>query len=365
MPSPGGADSDSRPRQMMRKFTDLLSEHPYVFVAVKSAIAAGLAWAVVLPLGGAANDYPYYAPLGAVVVMSTSAMTSVRSAIQAVVAITLGAAVAVVAQQIPTPQLVTLMAAVGVGTLLSVWKRLGAMGVWVPFAALFVLILGGDNPWQYLLGYAGLTTLGAAVGVAVQLAAPQLPLARTLQAVTALRAALAQELRELAEHISSEGDLVGQSRHVTRNIAPSTRSLEQLVSEVRDARQVNWRAGRWRKTIDEREQQARSLERMAYLVDEVAAILSRSDGHLLTSGTSLGDAIARALGATAAMVEAGPSAYDEDNDGRSPYGDTRRCVQELRRRLLEYDPEQARHSEDLLVGASVTVSLERALDAWS
>jgi uncharacterized membrane protein YgaE (UPF0421/DUF939 family) len=348
-----------------RRLVDLLQAHPIVFVAVKSAIAAGLAWLVVRPMGGAANEFPYYAPLGAVVVMSTSAVTSVRTSVQSVLAIGLGAAIAIAGTYLPGPQLLALMLVIGVGTALSVWQRLGAMGVWVPFAALFVLILGGNDPWQYVFGYAGLTALGAGVGVLVNLTAPQLPLARTLHAVTALRAELAQQLRTLAEHISSEGDLLSQSRHITSTVQRHARYLEQLVSEVREARQVNWRAGRWQRVVDEREEQARALERMAYLVDEVAALLSRSDGQLLIGGSSLGDAIAEALTATAAMVEAGSDAYTEDDGGRSPYGETRRQVQQLRRRLLEHSPDSAQDSDDLLIASSVIVSLERALDVWA
>jgi uncharacterized membrane protein YgaE (UPF0421/DUF939 family) len=348
-----------------RRVMGLLRAHPYVFVAVKSAVAAGLAWLAVLPMGGAADDYPYYAPLGAVVVMSTTAMSSVRTSVQAVAAIGLGAAVAVVGQQVPSPGVVTLMAVVGIGTVLSVWKWLGAMGVWVPFAALFVLILGGDDPWHYVLGYAGLTGLGALVGVGVNLAVPQLPLARTLHAVSALRQELGSQLRELAELISSGGDLVDQSHRISSTMPSQVRYLEELVTEVREARQVNWRAGRWRQMADEGEGQARALERMTYLVDEVAALLSRTDGRVLAAGSSLGDAIGRALTATAAMVEAGPDAYDEDDDGHSAVKEARQRLQDLRRALLEHGPEYAENSDDLLIGASVTVSLERALEIWS
>lgn len=361
-----GARRPSRSRSMTRRVVGLLQAHPYVFVTIKSAVAAGLAWLAVRPLGGAADEYPYYAPLGAVVVMSTTAMSSVRTSVQAVAALSLGAAIAVVGQQLPAPRLPTLMAVVGIGTALSVWKRLGAMGVWVPFAALFVLILGGRDPWTYVLGYAGLTALGALVGVAVNLAVPQLPLTRALHAVSALREELGRQLRELAEHInSSRGDLADQSRRITQAVGPRARYLEELVTEVREARQVNWRAGRWRQMADDGEGQARALERMTYLVDEVAALLSRTDGHVLAAGSRLAEAVAEALTSTATMVEAGQDAYDEDEEGRSAVDDTRDRLRELRRALLEHDPATARESDDLLVGASVTLSLERALDIWS
>jgi uncharacterized membrane protein YgaE (UPF0421/DUF939 family) len=355
-----------RAHPVRHRVQETLRAHPFAFVAVKSAVAAGLAWLAVLPLGGAADDYPYYAPLGAVVVMSTTAMSSVRTSAQAVGALSLGAALGVVGMQLPLPGVLSLMVVVGIGTALSVWRGLGAMGVWVPFAALFVLILGGRDPWHYVLGYAGLTALGAAIGVAVNLAAPQLPLARTLHALTALRHELCQHLRALADHIDSgEGGLADQSLRTTSSLQPRARYLEELVSEAREARQVNWRAGRWRQVADEQEGQVRALERMTYLVDEVAALLSRSSGYDLAAGTSLGDATAAALRATAVMVEAGSDAYTPGEHDPSPYDMTRQRVTELRRRLLEHGPERAKQSDDVLIGAAVVVSLERALDAWS
>ena len=55
---------------------DVLGRYPRVPLALKSAFAAGLAWLAVLPLGGVADEYPYYAPLGAVVAMGATVVTS-------------------------------------------------------------------------------------------------------------------------------------------------------------------------------------------------------------------------------------------------------------------------------------------------
>ena len=345
---------------------EMLGKHPYVFVALKSALAAGVAWALVQPFGGVADEYPYYAPLGAVVVMSTSAMTSVRTSVQAVVAICLGAVLAGVGLTLPVPSLVAVMLVVGVGTGLSVWRRLGVMGTWVPFAAIFVLIVGGRDPWGYVLGYAGLTTLGALVGVVVNVAAPQLPLARTLHALSALRLELGQQLRTLADAISSEHDLSVDSGRISSSLQPRTRYLEALVAEVRDARRVNWRAGRWREVVDEREQQARALERIAYLVEEIAALVSRSSTTVMAGSSELGEAVAEALRCTAAMVDAGNDAYEEDEAGRSPFEETRRHVEHLRRLVLDSRGQPGADDDaDILIGASLAVSLERAVEAWS
>src|SRR5690606_21273900 len=57
---------------------EALAVRPLVPVAVKVALAAALAWLVVQPLGGAADHYTYYAPLGAVVVVSSRLGQSLR-----------------------------------------------------------------------------------------------------------------------------------------------------------------------------------------------------------------------------------------------------------------------------------------------
>lgn len=362
----GDAGPASPLRRLRARVVETLSNHPYAFLALKSAVAAALAWALVKPLGGPADEYAYYAPLGAVVVMSTTAMSSVRTSVQAVLAISLGAVLGVVGTHLPGPGLMALMLVVGVGTALSVWRHLGAMGMWVPFAGMFVLILGGKDPWQYVLYYAGLSAIGTVVGVVVNLLAPQLPLGRTLQAVSALRRELGSQLRQLAEDIRSADDLSVDSVRISSSVQPHARYLEGLVAEVREARRVNWRAGRWQRIVDEREEQARALERIAYLVEEVAALIGRSSTTVMAGSSELGEAVAAALRSTAVMVEAGNDAYEEDEHGVSPLEEARRHVEHLRRLVLQRrDQPDDDDDNDILIGASVAVSLERAVEAWS
>ena len=94
---------------------------------------------------------------------------------------------------------------VAVGTLLGESRWLGTMGTWVPISGLFVLVLGEADPAHFVLGYLGLTTLGALIGAATNLLVPPLHLARTRQAQDALRAALADQLDTLADLLGVEG----------------------------------------------------------------------------------------------------------------------------------------------------------------
>lgn len=344
--------------RLRRWFADLVSDHPHTVLSFKAALAAAAAWLLVKPFGGVADDYPYYAPLGAVVVMSTAVMTSLRTGLQAVTSIGLGAALGVAVLQLPMPGIASLVAVTGIGMAVASWGKLGAMGVWVPFAGLFVLVFAGNNPWHYVLGYAGMTAVGAAVGIVVNLALPQLPLGRTLHAVSGLRDELARHMRALADDLSDADDL-GSSVGIKASVDPHANRLDQLVSEVRESRRINWRAGRWQHVADRREEQARALETMAYLVEEVGVLLARP-GHMLTGPSQVGDAVADALRCTANMLEATDFAgASQERD--IPYEEARRSVARLRQVTL-----QQRDSADaVLIGSSVTVSLQRAVEAWN
>ena len=346
-------------RRLAPRFASFVSEHPQGVLAAKAAVAAGAAWLLVQPFGGVADDYAYYAPFGAVVVMSTAVMTSVRTGLQAIAAIALGAGLAVLVMQVPVPRVLSLMAVVGIGTGLATWRRLGAMGVWIPFAALFVLLLGGNDADTYILGYAGLTAVGAAVGVAVNLAAPQLPMGRILHAMTTLQGELSRQLRQVADDLSTEEDLGADSERISSVLKPRGERLEQLILEVRVSRGANWRAGRWRGLAERREAQTKALETIAHLVEEVGVLLGGSSTRLRTRRSKVGDAIAQALVATATMLDRTDLA--DSYQDPAPVARAREAVEHLRHVVLDQhgDPEY------VLVGSSVTVSLERAIEAWS
>ena len=339
-------------------FSDFVSAHPQALVAVKAAVAAAAAWLLVQPFSGVADDYAYYAPLGAVVVMSTTVMTSVRTGLQSIAAIGLGAGLGLLALQVPVPRVVGLTVVVGVGTALAAWRHLGAMGVWVPFAAMFVLILGGSNPTSFILGYGGLTAVGAAVGIVVNLAAPQLPLGRTLNAMTTLQEELARWLRDIADDLTTEEEVGADTARITSSLEPRARRLDQLLTEVSESRRVNWRAGRWRHLADRREAQIKALETIAHLVEEVGLLLAGSTTRMRTRRSAVGDAIALALAATADMLD--QTDLTGAPEEPAPSGQAREAVEHLRRVVLDRDGDP----DYVLVGSSVTVSLERAIQAW-
>src|SRR4051812_25024848 len=106
------------------KLRDVVRRHPRLPLATKCAVAAALAWLLVLPLGGVADDYPYYAPLGALVAVGTTLVSSLRASVQGVIALLLGAVLSIGVGLLPLPEVVAIASVVGLGTALAGWKYL-------------------------------------------------------------------------------------------------------------------------------------------------------------------------------------------------------------------------------------------------
>lgn len=262
------------PGERLRTWLRAVARQPRLAMAVKAAVAAALAWMVVQPIGGVVDSYPYYAPLGAVVAVSTTLASSARTAVQSVLAIILGAGVALAADAWWGRGAATVALVVALGTALGGWRRLGAMATWVPIAGLFVLVLGASNPGQYVLAYAGLTALGAAIGVGVNFAFPPLPLDAAKESLDRLRETLAEQLDDLAEALLAERRVDSTDwqalSHAVEEASAQTREAVQQASE---AQRGNWRARRWRNMAKRQYAAALTLEQLPFLVQDVTAIL--------------------------------------------------------------------------------------------
>lgn len=334
-----------------------LNARPQLALAVKAAIAAALAWLLVLPLGGFADDYPYYAPLGAVIAVTSTLASSLRSALQAITAIAAGATIAATTQALEVPHVVGLAAVVGIGTLIGGWSRLGEMASWVPISALFVLIVGGDHPAYYVAAYLGLTSLGAAAGVVVNGAFPPLPLTLNSLTMRRLRAVLADQLDDLADGLR-QPDPPGSDEWQGRRwaLAPHVAEMHRLAQQVAEARRANWRERRWRAVADRQRQHALTLGRLAGLVEDLVELVTDreyADAHEVALGPRLRPATAGALEATAAVLRARP----EDEEWQDAYATLSVRIQELQdvTRAAWRD-----HEEDRFTAAAIIVDLERA-----
>lgn len=328
-----------------------------VAIGLRAAVAAVLAWLVGAQLGGVADDYLYYAPFGAVVAVSTTVMSSVRTSAEIFLAILLGAVVAVGVQGLALPSAVGVGAVVLIGTLVSQLRWLGASGSWVPIAGLFVLILGNGHEESFVLGYLGLTTLGAAVGTAVNVAFPPLLLGQTERAQIALRRALVGQLEQLASDL--EGGALPDpmdARAVAGDLLVHGRAVEDLVGQALEGPPVNWRVRRWRGQADRLRGQGAALVGLAMLVGDLARTLRRREGpndeEATLFRTDLHVPAAEALRATALAL----SAETEQPQEAVAAADLR--INDLADAIRRAREEQG---DDLFVGGALVLGLRSTL----
>ena len=210
-----------------------------LFFAVKTALAVGIAWILAHLLPGVTDDYPYYAPLGALISMHPTLMDSVKSSVQTLAGLAVGICLALLVVVTAGPTVWSLALVAAVAVLLSGTGWFGAGREYIAVAALFVLIIGGPDADAYSLGYVTQTAVGLTVGLGVNLAlAPG-----TFSA--AAKARIAEYQRDLAEHLAGIGDALAESWPPER--AEWTRDAEALETTARDVRSALAEADRSRK----------------------------------------------------------------------------------------------------------------------
>ena len=337
-----------------------LSTHPQVVLAVKVAVAVAAAFLVVQLLPGFAKQYPYYAPLGALIAVTGTVAGSLRESAQAIVAILLGAPIAWLVDLAFPTNVATLAAVVALATLASRWSWLGTKAGWAPVAALFVMMVGGGQPGTYVAAYLSLTSLGAVIGFVVDLAFPSLPLNDTQSLVSRLRETLADQLDDLADGLLRESPLTAEEwEERRREIDPLAGQMRQMVDHTEEARRGNWRAPRWRDEARRQHRQAQAMEELAAQVRNMTGVVTLQERAELES-VALGPAVrpyaAHALEAMADTL-------------RSVHGSTadpdllRRTDATLRRLVEEIRCDRDRTGDDMFGAGELVMTLRRALTA--
>src|SRR6202451_1476244 len=141
-----------------------------VFLAAKTAVAAGLAWAAALAADP--HSRPYFAPLAVLLVVQPTVYDSLSRAFQRVVGVVVGVTGALTVSHLLAPNAWSIGIIIFVGLLLGWAVRLGPQGaVQVPVSALLVFLVGRATP-----GYGGErivdTLIGAAIAVIAVLLSP-------------------------------------------------------------------------------------------------------------------------------------------------------------------------------------------------
>ncbi|TDE91544.1 hypothetical protein EXU48_15470 [Occultella glacieicola] len=250
---------------------------PRIALTLRAALAAGLAWTIVslLPLAAAAQ-YPYYAPFGAVIATTFTVSSSVRESVQAVAAIALGGLTAGLVDMVfGTTTLLTIVLVVAAGVALAGLRPLGSMGGWVPTAGIFTLIIGHGET-AFAGSYAGLTLLGACVGVGVNALFPPLPVGPASRSIRATREAVAGQLRDLAEALETTTfPSMADWEHQHRGMDRARLTMREAIAQAQEARRANRRARRHSDDIDALVVEADALERLTFVVADLSDLILR------------------------------------------------------------------------------------------
>ena len=177
----------------------------HLLVVVKSAVIATAAWFVGIHLPGDMAEYAYYAPLGVLVAMTPTVASSVWSSVLAVLGVLIGLAIAWSLIFTGVHGIVALFGAIALASLVSGAHALGPGRSYIPFAAAFVFLTGGGETEEFSLGLTLQFSLGAALGVAVNLLIPPpLNVHSVRNHVAQLRRSLGLCLSKFGEWVASE-----------------------------------------------------------------------------------------------------------------------------------------------------------------
>ena len=250
--------------------------HPRLLLAIKTSIAVGIAWLVAPLMPGVADDYPYYAPLGALISMSPTLMGSVRQGVQTIAALAIGIALAAAVILLWEPNVFTISLVVGVGVLIAGSRWLTAGGDYVAVAALFVLIIGGPNADAYSTGYLVQTAVGVAVGLAVNLIVlPPLNVSAAVVQLADFRAKLAAHLTDIGAALRESWppeheEWAGRSG----TLAQTADGVRDAVSHADESRKLNPRAKLHHRDLDKDYDDLADLETITFHVRDLTGVLA-------------------------------------------------------------------------------------------
>lgn len=138
-----------------------------LLLALKAALASGLAFWLGSLLPEPVDQYKYYAALGAFTVVGLAVADSVKESLQVFGAVAVGVTVALVVQALSFANPVTVAVTIAAGVLLGASRFFGVQRTWAPLAGLFVLATGGPDPEPMAVGYVVQVPLGALIGILV------------------------------------------------------------------------------------------------------------------------------------------------------------------------------------------------------
>ena len=359
------ADSPpSLPRRWARNVSRAVSATlvwPRLQLALKAALAAGIAFAIAPYMPGSAADYPYYAPLGALVAMYENVAGSMRQGLQTLVGLAIGVGLAFMLFSLGQPTPLTVAVVMGLGVILAGLPKIGSGRDWIPTAALLVLLVGGHNPDTFSFGYLFQMAVGVTVGIVVNLLVfPPLHFRAAALSIAELRQALAQQLWDMGKALKESWPPEHQdwSRR-SEALAAHARSVRLAVEKADASRQANPRRRLHPRDMELDYRNLRDLERLTFHVQDVTQVLSDVIWAQDTTPFVVPDAYAAPLGdAMASVGDVLPALEDEHPEGQAELvRSADAAISELTARLAS-----EQHSKDAPSAVeSILVSLHRML----
>ena len=249
---------------------------PRLQLAAKAGLAAGVAFFIAPFMPGSAADYPYYAPLGALVAMYENVAGSIRQGVQTLVGLGLGIGLAFVLFILGDPSPLTVAIVMAFGVILAGLPRIGSGSDWIPTAALLVLLVGGHNPDSFSFGYLLQMGVGVTVGILVNLLVfPPLHFRAAALSLAELRLALARQLEDMGQALKESWPPEHEdwSRR-SEELAASARSVRLAVQKADASRQANPRRRLHPRDVDQDYRNLRDLERLTFHIQDVTQVLS-------------------------------------------------------------------------------------------
>jgi len=247
--------------------------HPArLLLVAKTTLAVGLAWTIAPHMPGVTDDYPYYAPLGALVSMYPTLMGSVRSGLQTLIGLVTGIGLATLVVITVGPTWWTVPLVIGVGVLLSGTGWFGAGREYVPIAALFVLVVGGQDAEDYSLGYLTQMAVGVVIGLLVNVLIAPAPLTVAAEArVEAFRAQLGAHLHDIGSAVSESWPPEHEQwADDAASLADTSAALRAALAEADESRRGNLRARGRRGETQHIHEQLATLDRVAHLIRDIS-----------------------------------------------------------------------------------------------
>ena len=225
---------------------------------------------------GSAADYPYYAPLGALVAMYENVAGSMRQGVQTLVGLAIGVGLAFVLFILGSPTPLTVGVVMAFGVILAGLPKIGAGRDWIPTAALLVLLVGGHNPDQFSFGYLLQMGAGVTVGILVNLLVfPPLHFRAAELSIAELRLALAQQLWDMAKALKESWPPEHEDWSKRSGaLEASARSVRLAVEKADASRQANPRRRLHPRDVELDYRNLRDLERITFHVQDVTQVLS-------------------------------------------------------------------------------------------